>query len=154
MTGIKHHRLETTKQFLKFVRRVVANPDTGCWEWTGGKQQCGYGKIRHDKRVFLAHRVAYETWREMIPDHLVVDHLCRNRSCVRPDHMELVTDRENILRGMANAAKNARKEHCNRGHPLSGENLVCHDGNRHCRTCRNAKARMAAKKRRVQNCHR
>ena len=84
-----------------------------------------------------AHRVAYELEHGSIPDGYHIDHLCLNHSCVRPDHMELVSQRENTLRGTGPTAVNARKTHCPKGHPLSGDNLYIYPstGGRACRTC-------------------
>lgn len=83
-----------------------------------------------------AHRSAWEAAHGPIPKGLEPDHLCRDRACINTEHMELVTHRENILRGESPQAKNARKTHCPLGHPLSGANLrVERDGRRRCRAC-------------------
>ena len=97
-----------------------------CWEWRGCKQ-AGYGRFGADRKSYPAHRWLYERIHgPLVRDVSLVqlDHLCRNRGCVNPAHLEPVTRKENILRGEAPAAKNARKTHCKRGHPLSGQNLV------------------------------
>lgn len=107
-----------------------------CWAWTGGKGPGGYGAFRFKGKQLRAHRYAYELEHGQVPDGLVLDHLCRNRSCVRPDHLEPVTQRENILRGEGAAADNARKTHCNRGHEFTELNTyVNKNGGRVCRTC-------------------
>jgi hypothetical protein len=81
----------------------------------------------------------YEALVGPIPDGLFLDHTCRNRNCVNPQHLDPVTNKENILRGEGSPAKNARKTHCKNGHPLKGENLVRGSkGERVCRTCKNA----------------
>lgn len=83
------------------------------------------------------HRVAYEDKYGTIPEGMVLDHLCRNRACINPDHLEVVTQRENIMRGVGVAAKNAQKTHCKRGHEFTGNNLYRYKGKRMCRQCRN-----------------
>lgn len=72
-----------------------------CWNWTGYRNRGGYGRYMHQKRMQLAHRVSYELLVGPVPDGLVIDHLCRNPSCVNPDHLEPVTNAENIRRGLA-----------------------------------------------------
>lgn len=115
-----------------------------CWLWTGYLHH-GYGIFMLKKReaeFYAAHRFAYQTLVGPIPQGLQLDHLCRNRACVNPAHLEAVTQRENILRGDAPPALRARQTHCLRGHPLAGDNLVL-EGNRgvrRCRACRNANA--------------
>ena len=97
---------------------------TPCWLWTGALTYQGYGRfyIGTDSEV-RAHRYAYEQLIGLIPDGLVLDHLCRMEACVNPDHLEAVTDQVNILRGVGTAANAARKTHCPQGHPYSGTNL-------------------------------
>ena len=78
----------------------------------------------------------YELMVGPIPDGLVIDHVCNNRGCVRPDHLRPVTQRENILRGEGVAAKRARQTHCKRGHELAGENIrITSTGSRQCLIC-------------------
>ena len=82
--------------------------------------------------------VSYELHVGPIPKGLTVDHTCRNRRCVNPNHMEIVTQKENNARGNSPSAINARKTHCKRGHPFSGDNLYVDPGrqSRHCRACK------------------
>lgn len=116
-----------------------------CWNWTGATWK-GYGsfyvrdRIAHGRHL-LAHRVAYALTKGQIPGDMTVDHVCRNRSCVNPNHLQLLSNEENLLRGEGICAKNARKQYCIRGHPLFGENLKIKrspDGTvlgRSCRAC-------------------
>lgn len=111
---------------------------TSCWIWTATLTRLGYGHFRMGEKLRSAHRVAYELLVGPIPEGMTLDHLCRKPACVNPDHLEPVTQHENILRGKAPAAINARKTHCVRGHPLSGENLYIRpNGHRRCRACKN-----------------
>jgi len=116
--------------------------ENGCWEWMGARAK-GYAhfsvgsRIDGSYRSIRGHRLAYETMIGPIPPLLEPDHLCRNRACVQPEHIELVTMRENILRGNGPSALNARKTHCLRGHPFDEINTCSlRTGKRECRACR------------------
>lgn len=127
----------------RFWRCVLVNEATGCWEWTGSKSGDGYARFTFPGGNY-AHRFSYETYIGSVPDGLVLDHLCRNTGCVNPEHLEPVTQRENILRGEGWAAQNARKTHCSNGHPFDGSNLhLRRDGARGCCACYRQKAREA-----------
>jgi hypothetical protein len=107
-----------------------------CWEWRGQRDRNGYGHYWHEGRYVLAHRFAFVACFGALADGLTLDHLCRNPSCVRPDHLEAVSHRENCLRAVTGAsAVNARKTHCLRGHPLTADNIYTHRGRRVCRQC-------------------
>lgn len=94
----------------------------GCWVWTAGKNAYGYGAIRRSGKTRMAHRVAYEMKHGSIPNNLPLDHLCRNRACVRPSHLEPVSLGENLLRGNTITARNKARTHCPQGHPYSKDN--------------------------------
>lgn len=115
-----------------------------CWIWMGEKDPRYYGRhsIYRLKKSFLAHRISHELTIGKIKDGLVIDHLCRNHSCVNPAHLEAVTSKVNINRGRK--AK-SEKTHCPMGHPYSGDNLYRTpiSGYRECRTCRVEHARIA-----------
>lgn len=119
----------------RFWSKVDNCSRDACWEWTGGINGNGYGQINVAGRVIGAHRIAYELLVGPIPEGLELDHLCRNRTCVNPAHLEPVTRRENQLRGQSVSGRNARKTHCPSGHPYSGSNLVVKQGQRRCRAC-------------------
>ena len=116
----------------------VREASSGCWEWTGALST-GYGVLRFGGRQAYTHRIAYEIVVGLIPSGLQIDHLCRNRACCNPAHLEPVTRRENLMRGNGPAAVNARKETCPHGHDYAGANLyVAPNGRRGCRACRQA----------------
>jgi len=102
----------------------------GCWEWLAYKNSDGYGTFRVDGRMVLAHRWAYEHLVGPIPPELECDHRCRNRACVNPAHLQLVSHKENVLRGVGPAAQHARKTVCKNGHPL-----IATGARRRCLTC-------------------
>lgn len=120
----------------RFWEKVRQTAD-GCWEWTAGNSGNGYGRIWIDGSKRAAHRIAYEAMVRPIAEGLQLDHLCRNRCCVRPSHLEPVTARVNTLRGQTLGAANAAKTVCPQGHPFSAENTQTEStGKRRCRTCR------------------
>lgn len=113
-----------------------------CWFWKSNIQgRCGYGMFKVKGRKMQAHRVSYELCVGAIPKGLILDHLCRNVTCVNPSHLEPVSNRENILRGIGPSAINSRKTNCQRGHPFSIENTAIVQGKRCCRICRDISRR-------------
>lgn len=122
------------------LRHIDVDSD-GCWLWTAKVSKGGYGVV--SGKSLLAHRVSYETYKGLIPDGLVVDHLCRVTHCVNPDHLEAVTQKENLRRrdialGMATA-----KTHCPQGHEYNETNTYLSPQNRRsCRECSKNRARI------------
>lgn len=119
------------KQLRQFFSKVSINSNvswngTPCWVWTGYITPKGYGNFKWGKTT-LTHRLAYAWLIGPIPrGHKIrtLDHLCRNRACCNPIHLELVPMRVNVLRGIGPIPENAKKTHCIHGHPLSGDNLI------------------------------
>lgn len=110
-----------------------------CWLWGGTINLEGYGSIKRNRKRLVAHRVSYEELVGPIPQGLVLDHLCRVRHCVKPDHLEPVTIKENVLRGQGMGARHARREVCP---TCLGDNWATRsDGGRRCKTCVNARGR-------------
>jgi hypothetical protein len=130
----------------RFWSRVVCDIATRCWLWTGKPNSNGYGVIALDvgslKRNDLVHRVAYQLTRRAIPPGMEIDHVCRNRLCVRSDHLEAVPHRVNVWRGAGLTAGNARKQTCPLGHAY--DLLVIRSNGqrtRRCRRCERARSR-------------
>lgn len=118
-------------RFWKSVQKTKTH-----WIWCGQHNRAGYGRFKSNGKNHQAHRFILKLLGFDVPKEKDVDHLCRVRNCVNPDHLEVVTHRENILRGNTIMAENARKTHCKRGHELSGSNLrVNNRGERQCRKC-------------------
>lgn len=91
--------------------------DSGCWVWRGQTNRDGYGMMNYDGKNRSVHRLSYSAFRGQPPVGLELDHLCRNRACINPEHLELVTHQENSRRGLL------KKDTCVRGHPLAYPNL-------------------------------
>ena len=112
-------------------------PDLGpCWLWLAYLSPSGYGVIWRNNRLVPAHRATYELLVGPHPAGLVPDHFCRVRHCVNPDHLEMVTNAVNVLRGVGACAQNKRKTHCVNGHEFTSENTIWRKGgHRACRAC-------------------
>ena len=147
----------------RVMERVIRSD--GCWEWTGYIMTNGYGKLTHQEDISgLAHRLVYHFEVGPIPEGFELDHLCRNRGCVNPEHLDVVTRRVNINRSplvrerrkrqkyealgrrlerLENSNANKFKTHCPQGHPYSPENTRWYRNGRRCRECERIRARAA-----------
>jgi hypothetical protein len=118
----------------RFWTKVDKTDD--CWLWTAARNRHGYGVCWNGTSTMLAHRFAYG---HPIPDGLQIDHLCRVRHCVNPDHLELVTNRENWRRGQSHAAVAQRTGRCKYGHSLADAYRDKNGHVRNCGTCKRQK---------------
>ena len=141
------------KQIQRFWSRVDQSGD--CWQWLGLLDHHGYGSIalmsaEIDKRRWKAHRLAWQLTQGAIPEDKVLDHLCRNRACVNPSHLRVVTHRQNSVENSESlAAQNASKKLCLHGH--SDWKVTVQSGRTHkrrvCMTCKRERAKRARKPR-------
>lgn len=131
---------------LRLWSRADCSDPARCWVWTGYRDKCGYGRIQSRGRLYSVHRKAYELAVGPIPDGFEIDHLCSNRACINPAHLEAVTHRANVLRGNAPAARQARQTHCIHGHEFTPENTRWYTNGRRrqcdaCQIARNERRR-------------
>jgi hypothetical protein len=132
-----HYSKTTEARFWASVKKMP----NGCWEWQGYVDPAGYGQIFLGKNIphisvnEFVHRYAYELLKGPIPEGLTIDHLCRNRRCVCPDHLEAVTFHENLFRGDNIAVVYSRRTHCKHGHEYTPENTRIYREHRRCKKC-------------------
>jgi hypothetical protein len=155
MPGIKGRKRGPYKNRQPLAARIEAGsipePNSGCWLWDKAVMSNGYGLIMTATGVRTAHRVSYEAFRGPIPEGLELDHKCRVRSCVNPNHLEAVTKLVNVRRGLS-GARNRQKTHCKNGHELSEENVLRdRDGGRHCRACSSLRLKQFRSRKREQH---
>jgi hypothetical protein len=152
----------TAENVERFWGLVVQREADQCWPWEGGRLQAGYGRFHAQGQAWRAHRVAYELTNGVIEGDAHLDHLCHNasahcpggalclhRRCVNPSHLAPVTLVENVMRGRSQAAQNARKTRCKRGHDLVEGNLYrSKNGRRLCAICGRAQVARSRRRRR------
>lgn len=124
----------------RLTDKVDYDPQSGCWNWTAGRDKRGYARLTIDGRSRLAHRLSYEEFMGPVPEGLELDHLCRNPRCINPEHLEPVTHAENMRR----AAEADRTDHCPSGHLFDEANTYLDkNGYRKCRACNRERSRGA-----------
>lgn len=137
------------RRIQRFLAKIRFSQD-GCWIWNASIKPNGYGQFQMGRKTDVgnrssdpAHRVSYSFFVGEIPEGLQIDHLCRVPLCVNPSHLEVVTQRENILRGESISAQYARETHCKRGHEKTPENTLYYKGRPvQCKLCRRITARI------------
>lgn len=147
---LKHRAIPTLTPEVeeRFWAKVnVPFQPSGCWEWTACVHPNGYGKFAIKREAFWAHRVSYTTLIGPIPDGRELDHMCRNRSCVNPDHLRAVTQQVNQACGYSPITINKRKVLCSRGHD---DWIVVKDGTRVCTICRRENRRKRDARKRLE----
>lgn len=150
--------LINSEQIQKFVRNVEYDNLNGCWIWKLSKDTKGYGRIWLFGKYKSTHRLAYEYWKGEIPKELQIDHLCRNRACCNPTHLEAVTAKENWHRGIRKTIKTfltgkdhpqGKKTHCKWGHEFNEKNTSICLGGRICLTCKRNRMKVIYQRRRL-----
>lgn len=129
---------------------MTENKKSECIEWTGTKTKTGYGVLTLNGRQYKVHRLAVILSGRKYPKGTVTDHLCRNHSCINPEHLEVVTNAENVMRGRSFAVTNAHKTLCKRGHTLDGtrkNRRISGKLERFCKQCRTLTNRLGRHRR-------
>lgn len=120
-------------ELYRFLSKCDRNTQNGCWQWLGGICVDGYARWCTRSKSQVAHKWLFERLVSPVPFNKVLDHLCRNRSCVNPQHLECVSQKVNVLRGVGVAAQNAAKTLCPKGHEFD---VLNYQGRRQCLVCR------------------
>lgn len=133
----KHTLAETIEKAADRFRAKVVALDNGCWQWTGSKNNRGYGSTALGNKTMLAHRFSYIYHVGFIAEGMTIDHLCNKRDCVNPEHLKQATQYDNNMRGSGVTAANKRKTHCLNGHDLADAQIIKRaDGvRRNCTKC-------------------
>lgn len=125
--------------FARFTDKYSVD-DAGCWAWTAYTTPTGYGRLQVEGKSRQAHRLSYEHFNGPIPEGKEIDHLCRNRACVNPEHLEAVTHKVNTRRGIG-GINNRSKTHCPQGHPYDENNTGTETKGRYCKACKRERVR-------------
>ena len=122
----------------RFLLKVAVSSKEKCWNWTACLSARGYGRFQLNGNTYAAHRVSFVLHGGILEKDKEIDHKCRNKSCVNPDHLQQITHKENVLIGESLQAKNKRKTHCIRGHEFKDSTTYYRpdDGGRTCNICR------------------
>ena len=131
--------LEVVRPAIERFLAKISISDSSCWNWTASKNHNGYGQININCKMIRSHRFIFEYYYNVIINStLEIDHLCRNTSCVNPEHLEVVTNLENVQRGLTGKINhhNSKKTHCLNDHEFNKENTyISGKGSRECRVC-------------------
>lgn len=144
------------RELSRMLSHICVDESTGCWRWEASTSHDGYGRMvvgsRLTKRHWkYTHRLMFEHFYGDVPYGLVLDHLCKNRACCNPSHLEAVSQRENLLRGDGVTADRAAQTHCVRGHEFTPENTrIASNGCRKCRACATMHSRNRNRSRRAE----
>jgi hypothetical protein len=123
----------TVPKLTLYIKHTITNIN-GCILWTGAREKSGYGNIDYQKKRYKAHRFAYEIFIGPIPKNKELDHICRNKSCVNPEHLRAVTHQENMLNSAYMDRANART-HCKNGHELAIFGYRSRTNSKRCKGC-------------------
>jgi hypothetical protein len=142
------HTFDQQESYIK--SRVIVDSN-GCWVWQRCIDNNGYAMASVGGATCRIHRLSYELFVGQIPKGMHIDHLCRVRGCVNPQHLEVVTPRENILRGVGISAQHAAQTECKNGHPFTEDNLVnTSSGKRRCKACSRVYCQEQRKRRKIR----
>jgi hypothetical protein len=127
-------------ELARFFTKIDKEGKGDCWLWVGELSHNGYGRMWTSEKHPQAHRISFEHFKGSIPKGLVLDHLCRVRNCVNPEHLEVVTVKENTNRGNSPQMRIRRSGICSRGHSMTEDNIRMNGTRRTCRICGNARS--------------
>lgn len=126
---------EARRMIPNNVANKLQETDAGCWEWTGHRHERGYGRIVLDKKNVSVHRLLYELFNGPIPDGWVIDHMCENKPCSNPAHLDACTHTDNIERHWTIHPERDSNTHCSRGHKFDDVGWIIDKQDRACKKC-------------------